>query len=170
MVDVGDILVVRCRGILPRLIDLGAWLRHEPRRDHVAIVYHINDDGEPWVVEAEPGGVRIASGAVYVADPRTITNAAQPKTAEQRAAIAATATSFVDAPYDWAAITQDVTSVLDLRDPYVHEWLPGSVPSHVVCSSLASYVYAKVGLAEPVGGRFCTPADWARFILANHFV
>ena len=43
------------------------------------------------------------------------------------------------------------------------------VPAQVVCSSLADYVYSKVGLASPDmvdgdGVRFTTPADWDLFI------
>jgi hypothetical protein len=169
MVDVGDILAVRTHGFAPAMIRLGAVLTGCPPVDHIAIAHHFDSAGALWVVEAEPGGVRMASGAGYLADARTISNVGQPKTPAQRAAIAATAEAFLGRPYDWAAISADGGNVFRLTDPFVHEWLPSTVPARVVCSSLASYVYAKVGLAEPVGGRFCTPGQWAKFCRTNGF-
>lgn len=168
-IDVGDLLVVRTSGFVPALIRLGARLRGRPGVDHVAIVHHVDEHGTPWVVEAEPSGVRLASGAGYLADPRTVTNFRQRKTPAQRAAIAATAGAFVGRPYDWAAISADAANVFDLDAPGVHDWLPGTVPARVVCSSLASYLYATVGLGEPAGGRFCTPGDWAGWIDLNRY-
>lgn len=158
----GDIAVVRTRGF-------GAWLiRVGTRSKYDHVVIFVDDNGA--IAEAEPGGVRYGHISEY--RPHwTLTNAAQPKTEAQRAAVVAIARAFADrnAPYDWAAITADVSNAFDIRDPFVREFLPGVVPARVVCSAMASYAYLKADLAEPTdhGIRECTPADWARFIMAG---
>lgn len=167
-VDTGDVLAVRTRGVFPRLIDLGAFLKHEPHTaDHIAIAHDFPPPGNLRVIEAEPGGVRLGPGSGYVGSRWTVTNAAQPKTAAQRQQVVAVAQSFLATPYDWAAISADAGNVFDLRDPWVRDWPVDGPPHRVVCSSLAAYVYEKVGLACPVGGRFVTPAQWVAFIDAH---
>ncbi|MGH3536650.1 MAG: hypothetical protein ACRDQG_18305, partial [Pseudonocardiaceae bacterium] len=66
--------------------------------------------------------------------------------------------------YDWAAIAADTGNVFDLDDPFVAQWPSTGVPATFVCSSLAAYVYGKVGLDCPSGGRFVTPGDWAAWV------
>jgi hypothetical protein len=169
MVDVGDILCVRTTGFFSWLIRFAARLRRKPATiDHVAIVHHLDTDGTPWVVEAwAPHGVRMINGSGYIASPWTITNVGQPKTATQRAQIAAVAESLLNRGYDFAAIAQDAMAVFGIRDPLIEGWLPSKTPARFVCSSLAGWCYMLADLDEPEGGRFIEPADWAALVTAN---
>lgn len=169
-VDVGDVLVVRLGGIFGWLIRFAARLRGRPHgNNHIAVVHHLDADGTPWVVEGEPEGVRMASGAAYLTSKSSVANVGQPKTPEQRQQIAALAESFLHCPYDWAAISADATNAFDIHDPFVPEWTADTVPARVVCSSLATYIYTKLGLDAPSEGRLTTPGDWEAFIRAHHF-
>jgi hypothetical protein len=48
--------------------------------------------------------------------------------------------------------------------PHPDEVTTKRVPGHLVCSSLADYVYERAGLATPHADRACTPWHWAEFI------
>lgn len=164
-VRTGDVIVVRSVGPLAWLIRLGAWIQRKPHnQDHVAIV--IDDAGT--VVEASPFGVQLGHVADYEAK-WTISNASQPKSDSQRAEIAALAKSFLRYGYDFEAIAADASNVFDLHDPWVSDWTPDRVPHTFVCSSLAAFVYGRVGLGCPVGGRFVEPCDWTAWILEHHY-
>ena len=171
MVDVGDVLCVRTTGFFSWLIRLGARLQGKPATiDHMAIVHHVDPDGTPWVVEAwAPVGVRMINGSGYLASPWTITNAGQPKTAEQRVQVASVAESLVRHGYDFAAIAQDAMALFHIRDPLIRAWLPDKTPARFVCSSLAAWCYMLADLDEPNGGRFIAPADWVALIDARNW-
>lgn len=160
----GDVAVVRTHGILAWLIRLGAWLRRQSTAgNHVVIV--IGNRGE--IIEATPSGVRYGNLSAYDAA-TTVTNGTQNKTLEQRLAVLAAAKALLAHPYDWAAIARDAANVFDLDDRST-PWATNREPSRFVCSSLADYVYAKVGLPSPNTGAECTPADWLDFISANRY-
>lgn len=158
----GDVAVVRTKGWGAFLIRLGARLRRQPHtQNHVVIVV----DNLRTTVEAWPGGVRKGSLDDY--DARfTSTNFAQPKTAEQRQAVVDVATSLLSYGYNWAAIARDTANVFDL-DRKSRQWATSDEPTSFVCSSLADYIYFKVGLPCPNEGEETTPADWAAFILRS---
>src|SRR5262249_12912450 len=42
-------------------------------------------------------------------------------------------------------------------------------PGHVVCSSLAAYLYAKAGLEHPPGDRLVSPPDWQQLLIENRW-
>jgi hypothetical protein len=162
----GDVLAVRSGGWTGRLIRFGAALRDQPNLDsHIAVVHHRDAGGVLWVVEGRPGGVGWRDATAYLSSRWTLTNAAQPKTAKQRAAVCGTMTALITTGYDWAAITADAATDLGMHLPGWGPFWHGTVPGHVVCSSLAAYGYAKAGLACPPGERGCQPADWDTWIL-----
>lgn len=165
-VGVGDVVVVQLRGFGAWLIRVGAWLKGKPTHsNHVAIVVSDSD-----VVEAWPGGVRRSSIGSYLSMRWTLVNDLEPKTAQQRADIASLAISFLKTPYDWDAIAEDTTNALSIQDPLIRDWKEnGPPPKSFVCSSLAAYIYGKVGLQAPYGGRFVTPADWAELIQVSNW-
>jgi hypothetical protein len=74
--------------------------------------------------------------------------------------------TMLGTPYDWAAIVADGGADLHLDTAWLPVW-NGTVPGHVVCSSLAAYAYGKAGLPGPAGGRQVQPADWDTFILTR---
>lgn len=168
----GDVIVVRTPDhgfwdkLASRLIRFGAGIEDKPdMENHVAIVHHTDAAGTTWVVEARPGGVGWADIQEYD-NPYTISNAAQEKADSQRQQICDAAAAMLKVGYDWSAIIEDSLQALHMSELWhSHQWAGGKPPAHVVCSSLADYVYHKIGLASPGEGRFTLPGDWAKFII-----
>lgn len=167
----GDVIVIAGPGIGGWLIRLAAFLRNKPSMaNHVALVHHVAD-GKPWVVEAEANGVRMADGSGYLTKPWVkylVSNHRQPKTDEQRAEIVKVAESMLKTPYDFAAIAEDALNVFHIDGP-AQQWAKGDTPASVVCSSLAAWVYTRVGLDAPTEGRWTSPADWRQFCIVNGY-
>lgn len=172
MIGVGDLLVVRGTDWAARLIRLGAALLDEPNLDnHVAIVHHQDANGTWWVVEGRPGGVGWADARNYLASKYTTDNVGQSKTDDQRAQIATVAQGMLGTPYDWAGIAKDAMDALRIGDLWKQNWNGQGPPGHVVCSSLAAWVYQHVGLDIPTihEPRDTTPGDWEQFILTHGY-
>lgn len=174
-VEPGDLLACRSDGTGGRLIRLGAAIKDavtgkaEPNlSNHIAIVHHRDAHGTLWALEGRPGGVGWADAKHYLQSPWTISNAGQPKTDKQRELVTSGALKLLGSPYDWAAIADDALNAFGINMP---GWNPqfGKVPGHVVCSSLAAYVYAKAGLEHPDGERNVSPADWLALIFLHHW-
>jgi hypothetical protein len=153
------------------LIRFGAALHGQDNLvDHVAIVHHTDPAGVLWGIEGRPGGVGWVEVARY--DNRYLSsNAEQHKTDEQRAQVCLTAVGLLGTAYDWTAILGDAAAALRLNALW-RERDPGDLaPGHVVCSSLAAWIYRKVGLTGPgsLGGNvlYVTPADWAEYFLSH---
>ena len=164
----GDVLAVRTGGVAASLIRFGAAIEGEPDLDnHVAVVHHVTA-GVTWCIEGRPGGVGWADAEKYLASRWTVTNALQPKTAEQRTQVMAAMVLALGTPYDWAAIADDALTALRLPELWGERW-DSQVPAHVVCSSLAAWGYGKAGLARPSAhdGPRTTPADWTEFDLMH---
>jgi hypothetical protein len=75
--------------------------------------------------------------------------------------------ALIGVAYDWRAIAADAFTSFHLRLPGWDPQWRGTVPAHVVCSSLAAYAYAKAGLPCPAGDRSVTPGDWDSFVLTK---
>lgn len=164
----GDVLVVRTKSPWGILVRIGAWLTGKPNTvDHVAVYHHRDLAGISWAVEGRPGGVGWVDVRQYDG-PHVVSNAGQPKTGEQRKAICDLTESLLQRPYDWGAIAQDAIDALHVRDLWASTDYGDDPPGHVVCSSLAAWVYRHVGLDHPAGKdgrvRWVTPGDWARFV------
>jgi hypothetical protein len=166
----GDVLVIDGTSDTAKLIELGAVLQGKPAASHVAVMHHVDAAGVPWSIEGRPGGVGWADARAYLRDPRTLANSTQPKTPAQREQVCALAVKLLGTPYDWqGGIAEDAMNALGLgalwaeKDPAT-----GLAPAHVVCSSLAAWVYDRVELAapKPADWRHTTPGDWGAFILA----
>jgi hypothetical protein len=164
----GDVLVTDGTTGTAKLIEVGAVLQGEPAASHVAVLHHADDAGVPWAIEGRPGGVGWADARAYLRGPRTVANVLQPKTQAQRAQVCALAVKLLGTPYDWlGGIAEDAFNALGLgalwaeKDPAT-----GLVPGHVVCSSLAAWVYDRVGLGapKPDDWRHVEPCDWSAYI------
>lgn len=167
-VQPGDVILVRSAGFAGFMIRLGAAFRNRPSlSNHVAVVHHRDAKGILWAVEGRPGGAGWRDTAAYLASKWTQDNSAQPKTAEQRAAICTTMETMIATDYDWSAIIADAAASLNITLPGWDPTWRGTVPAHVVCSSLAAYGYAKAGLAHPAGDRGCTPGDWNEWVITR---
>ena len=163
----GDVLVVEGTTDVAKVIEIGAVLVGDPAASHVAVYHHSDANGTPWVIEGRPGGVGWRDARAYDADPRTVTNAAQPKTPAQRASICMYTVKLVGTSYDWiGGIAEDAIRALSLTQLWKPEPATGIVPAHVVCSSLAAWVYDRAGLAAPCpqDWRHCTPGAWSLFV------
>lgn len=172
MIEVGDVLVVRGTDWASRLIRLGAALMDEPNLDnHVAVVHHRDANGVWWVVEGRPGGVGWADAHNYLASKYTTNNVGQAKTEAQREQIATVAQGMLGTPYDWSGIVADAMKAVGVQDIWCQDWKGQGPPGHVVCSSLAAWIYQQTGLSFPTihDTRMTTPADWEAFILTNSF-
>jgi hypothetical protein len=166
-VQPGDILVTRSPGIFGRAIRLGAALLDRPNMDnHVAIVHHTDKHGTTWCLEGRPGGVGWRDARDYLRSPWTVNNAGQGKSAASRNNVCDGAVALIGTAYDWDAIADD--AMVSLGMPLKDAWNPnGFEPGHVVCSSLAAYLYEKSGLTHPAGDRLVTPADWLQLIIKH---
>lgn len=163
----GDVLAVRTGGLAGTLIRLGAALRDAPDlSNHVAVAHHRDAHGTLWCIEGRPGGAGWRDASAYASSRWTLDNSAQPKTDAQRYRICQVMTAMLGTAYDWEAIAADVAADLHLDTAWLPSW-HGTVPGHVVCSSLAAYAYARARLACPGGGRQVQPSDWDAWILAR---
>ncbi len=163
----GDVILVRSGGLAGTMIRLGAALRDAPNlANHAAVIDHTDAHGTVWAMEGRPGGAGWRDARAYLRSPWTISNAAQPKTAAQRSAVCKVMAAMIGSPYDWAAIAADAEADLHLDTAWLPSW-NGTVPGHVVCSSLAAYAYARAGLPGPAADRTCQPGDWSAWILTR---
>ncbi|MGH3628139.1 MAG: hypothetical protein ACRDRL_11965 [Sciscionella sp.] len=172
MIGIGDVLVTRGSGWADRLIRLGAALEDEPDIDnHVAIVHHQDKAGTWWAIEGRPGGVGWVDAHSYLASSATTNNVGEPKTGEQRQMIATGAEGMLGVAYDWSAIITDGLMVTHLNEVWTQNWNGQGPPAHVVCSSLAAYLYERAGLDRPTihEPRYTTPGDWEQFIIQHNY-
>lgn len=172
MIGIGDVLVTRGSGWAARLIRLGAALMDEPNIDnHIAIVHHQDKSGTWWAIEGRPGGVGWVDAKSYLASNYTTNNAGEPKTDEQRQSIATAAEGMLGVAYDWSAIVTDALMVAHLDELWSQDWNGQGPPAHVVCSSLAAYLYDRAGVPRPTyhEARLTTPGDWEQFIVQHNY-
>jgi cell wall-associated NlpC family hydrolase len=166
----GDVLCTRSDSKVGKTIRFGAAVLGKPNTvNHVAIYMGPGADGRDRVIEGRPGGVGWKDAAGYIKDNWTMDNRDQPKTPAQREQVCAAATAMLGTKYDWVGIGQNAMEAIRAPDLYrSKEWAHSASPDHVVCSSLADWVYGQVGLANPgktqKGDKITTPGDWAEFI------
>lgn len=168
----GDVLVTRSRGWVARLIRARAAVLGKPSIDnHVAVLHHLDRAGTWWAIEGRPDGIGWADAGPYLADRHTVTNVGQPKTARQRAQIINAAEDMLGVAYDWRAVLTDALMVAHLESLTNAPWPDPDAPGHLVCSSLAAYLYRRAGLDHPHDRRprYVTPADWAEFIIHHRY-
>lgn len=162
------------------LIRLGALLDGTPApANHVVIVHHRDKAGTLWGIEGRPGGVGYVDMAKYTGSALAKyanSNTALARTAQQSHLVLMSAERLLGTPYDWAGgIAADALTAFGLGGlaKALDRWwgwpdaslLPHGTalrPAHVVCSSLAQWVYAHLGLPCPKvrDAELCTPADW----------
>jgi hypothetical protein len=169
----GDVLVTRDRSIWARLIRIGGVFGDNPSSwNHVIVASHADDAGKFWGVEGRPGGVGDVVIADRIDDRWTMANTDQPKTDEQRETIVKIVRGMLGTPYDWPAIVRAAMYAIGAPTLFrLDDWkgIKGT-PTHVVCSSLATWAYREAGVPCPFGSdgpRWATPYDWASWILRH---
>lgn len=168
----GDIVLTRGSGWTGFMIRLGAAILDRPNTiNHVIVAHHVDQAGTFWGIEARPGGVGWVDMKEALRGSYNLSNYAQPKTDLQRAQICKVVESMLGTPYDWEGIALDAMEDLHIPALWASWDSEGRPPAHVVCSSLADWVYDKVGLKSPglPFDRTCTPGDWARFIIERRW-
>jgi hypothetical protein len=165
----GDVVIVEMGiWIIRVLIWIQAFLTGRVKYSqggHVIVVTHTDTEGRLWGIEGRPGGVGWAQ-----LDKRNgkwgVANTAQPKDAAQRSKIVETMKTLLGTKYDYDAYLQIALETIGITVNWT-DFRGNEVPTHIICSAVADYVYENVGLANPGGlkiTRFTTPAEWAEFI------
>ena len=179
-VGIGDVLAVNTgNAFSSELIRFGEALEGKPNlANHVVIVHHQDAKGTWWGVEGRPGGVGWVQMANYLNSPDVKyanSNSTEARTPAQDTTVAQAAAGLLGVGYDWvggiACDALDALRLAPLAD-LVDHWCgwqdpgdPQARPGHVVCSSLAAWVYRNLGLACPdvADEELCMPADWWNF-------
>jgi hypothetical protein len=166
----GDVVVTATDDLGGWFIRLRSKLQHRPSlHNHVALFVHCDSTGRPRGVEGRPSGFGWVNLESYLNHPGTVTNADQPLSDEQRDHITRGAAAMVGIPYDWQAILAFAAGTAGI--PFLPaEWPEDGVPSHVVCSSAADYLYEGAHAANPGGYRSTRrtdPDDWSAFIASK---
>ena len=152
----GDIGVTRIGGDLGRLIRLGQWLAGSgfANFEHAFVCI-----GDGQIVEAEPGGARIADLAEY--DSRTTVWLRCPD--QHREAVAQAARSLVGTPYSFADYAAFALHRFHIPAPGLRRYIQSS--KHLICSALADRAAELGGWILFSDGRwdgYVDPADLAK--------
>lgn len=177
--NVGDVLAVGTAGWAADVIRLGEDIGGKPSpANHVVIVHHVDAAARWWGICGQPGGVGWVDIRQYTRGGELAqagnSDAALPRTHQQREQVAAAALALIGTPYDWVAgIGADALG--DLRAKRLAAQLdrwwgwrdpqnPEAAPGHIACSSLAAWIHDSLGLPGPGGpAEIVQPSDWWLF-------
>jgi cell wall-associated NlpC family hydrolase len=81
------------------------------------------------------------------------------------------AKGMLGTPYDWDGIVADAMKAIGAQELWAQNWYGQGPPAHMVCSSLAAWIYQQVQLDIPTYHvpRQTTPGDWEQFILMHGY-
>jgi hypothetical protein len=162
----GTIGLVRIRGGIGRLIRIGQWLNGDGYADyeHAFVVVGPDLDGRQQLIEAQPGGARLALLTEY--DDRHVRFVAPAGlTDRQRRQIAAAAMDLRYTPYSFLDYLALATHRFRLPVPGLRRYIEDS--GHLICSQLVDEAYRRAGIALFADGRwpgYVTPADLGRLL------
>lgn len=152
----GDVGCTQIEGDVGRLIRLGQWLNGDGFADFEHVFISI---GNGQIVEAEPGGARVAELTEY--DQRTVAWLKCPT--EHREAVAEAARSLVGTPYSFLDYLAIALHRLHIPAPGLRRFIASR--KHDMCSALADLAAMLGGWHWYDDGRwegYITPADvWA---------
>lgn len=158
----GDFGVVR-RGVhdpVGRMVQLLEWANGDGWSVYTHAVL-VLDDGT--LIEAEPGGARIAPITEYAAG--AVDWSSWPLSAEQRAGIMATGRSLVGTPYSFLDYAALAAHRLHLPLPGLRRYVAST--GHMICSQLVDYGYQREGVHLFTDNRwpgYVTPTDLGRVL------
>jgi uncharacterized protein YycO len=156
----GDFGLTQISGHVGRAIRVGQWLNGDGFSDYEHAFVYLGHGG---IVEAEPGGARLAPLSEYNA--RSIAWYRAPDDKGDR--IGAIAGMLIGTPYsfaDYAAIAA-VRLHLPLSSKLLHNYVANS--GHMICSQLVDEAYKRAGVQLFDDGRLpgdVTPGDLLRLI------
>lgn len=153
----GDSAVTSIKGSVGFLISVGEWLNGSRfgHWDH-AFVYV----GEGLLVEAEPGGARLAGLDEYAGRPIAWSTGHVELTDEQRVAVCSAARARIGTPYSFLDYAAVAAHRFHLPIPWLRSYVASS--KHLICSALVDRVYQDAGVQLFADGRwdgYVTPAD-----------
>jgi hypothetical protein len=157
----GDVGLTSIAGPAGWAIRVGQWLNADgfSTWEHAFVVI-----GDGRLVEAEPGGARIAGLDEYAG--RQVTYVAPAGlTDEDRTAICTAAMSFIDVPYSFLDYAAIAAHRLHLPVPGLRAYIESS--GHALCSQLCDLIYQRAGIQLFNDGRWpgwVTPADLGRLL------
>lgn len=170
----GDVVIVEMGiWIIRWLIIIQAFLTGQAKyrkSGHVIVVTHTDTENRLWGIEGRPGGVGWAE-LTKRNGKWGLANTDQLKTAEQRSKIVETMKSLLGTKYDYDAYLQIALQTIGINTSWT-DYKGDQVPTHIICSAVADYVYEDVGLANPGGmaiTRLTTPVEWAAFIAKGEY-
>ncbi len=169
-VGVGDVLAVHTGTIAGDIVEVAERIAHDAgdHVGHVIIAHHQDKAGTWWGIEGRRGGVGWAELTEYIGTNRFDNdNSWQPRTPAERVQVAKVLESCLGVGYDWVGgIIADAFGIEKAHElaAMIDRWWGwghGPRPGHVVCSSLAAWVYGTLDLPHPgTPGEMTTPADW----------
>jgi uncharacterized protein YycO len=160
----GDFGLVAIDGTAGLLIRIGQWLNGDGFANYEHAFIYIGDN---QIVEAEPGGARVADLSEYAG--RSILWSTgmiwvPPLTTEQRSSVVGAAEGFVGVPYSFLDYLLLALKRLHISVPILNKRVIGS--KHLICSQLVAESYAAAGIVlntrKPAYA--VTPADLANLL------
>jgi uncharacterized protein YycO len=158
----GDFFVTSISGQVGFLISLGEWANGSRfgHWDHAGVYL-----GDGQIVEAEPGGARLAGLDEYAGRPVAWSTGYVELTEAQRAVIVGAARSFIGVPYSAADYFALALWHFRLRIPWAKHVMASR--ASMICSQLTDAAYQAAGVHLFTDGREpgdVTPADLAALI------
>lgn len=153
VMPLGDFVLIRGKDRVGTLIRIAEYLRGDgwSPYSHAAVV--VSDELDPQIVEAEPGGARVARLSEY--DGWGYTTSHWPLVETQRVAIADAARALIGTPYSFVDYGSLALSRFHIRPGWVVRRLASS--KHLICSQLVDECYRTAGL--PMFGDHRFPGD-----------
>jgi hypothetical protein len=148
----GDVGLTRIRGPIGKFIEVGQWINGNGFKDYEHAFLVLPDE---QLIEAEPGGARIAPLAQYeqckvvYACPATLTD-------DQREVICAAAHRYVGVPYSFADYLAIAVHRFHIRVPRLRRYVATS--RHMICSQLVDRIYLDAGV------RLFTDNRWPGYV------
>lgn len=156
----GDFGLVSIDGTVGLLIRFGQWLNGNGFANYEHAFIYIGDNK---IIEAEPGGARIADLSEY--DGRTLlwSTGRVNLTSEQRTAVVEASKGFVGTPYSFLDYLLLALKRVGVTVPLLNKRVIGS--KHMICSQLvaAAYSMANIDLLNQPS-YMITPADLANLL------
>jgi hypothetical protein len=158
----GDFAVIRIAGDVGRLIRVGQWLNGDGYANYEHAFIHV---GGGQLVEAQPGGARLAELTEYASGRPLWSTGRIALTGAQREALVAAAHRCIGVPYSFLDYGSLALARVRLRLPVVKRYVADT--HHMICSQLVDQCYQDAGVHLFQDGRIpgdVTPGDLHRLI------
>ena len=136
----GDFGLTQIAGTTGKLIRIGQWLNGDGFANYEHAFIYIGND---QIVEAEPGGARIAKLSKYQSDSIHWSTGHFSLTENQRTQIVHAAIGYLGVPYSFLDYASLAARRLDIPVPGLHSYIKST--KHMICSQLVDQCYQDVG-------------------------